>query len=86
MGEKGTTAISYRGEPAFSNHKILHHLREAWVILLLLLEGGHPLLRDFSSSSMELLGSVVCLLVGESPLIANRPIDYKLMDWLTNGC
>ena len=44
--------------------------------LLLLLEGGHPLLRDFSSLSMELLGSVVCLLVGESPLIVNRPIDY----------
>ena len=55
-------------------------------LLLFLLEGDHPLARDFSSSSMELLGSVVCLLVGKSPLIANRPIDYKLMDWLTNGC
>ena len=48
--------------------------------LLLLLQVGHPLLRHCSSLIMEKLGTV--LVVRKSPLIANRPIDYKLMDWL----
>ena len=38
--------------------------------LLLLLEVGHPLVRVCSSSIMEWLGTV--LVVGKSPLIANR--------------